>query len=107
MLAKIEFGEEKVDFYDPNQVNLLDEVTCKETKMYNPGGSPTIVAYHCGMKNNIMREFIRRGVALFVVPYDYDIDSCEHKFDGVFISNGPGLIFFHHFFLLSFFFLCW
>ena len=48
------------------------------------------------MKNNIIREFLKRGVSLLVVPYDYDLDQAD-SFDGVFVSNGPG-----SFFLLPF-----
>ena len=42
----------------------------------------------CGVKNNIIRCFIRRGVEVIRVPWDYDFNTLEY--DGLFISNGPG-----------------
>jgi carbamoyl-phosphate synthase small subunit len=90
MLAKIEFGGEEIPFYNPNLDNLVERVSRKEPKKYNPKGSPVVVAYDCGMKNNIIREFLKRGVCLWVVPFDFDIDQVYGEFDGVFVSNGPG-----------------
>ncbi|MBI1934574.1 glutamine-hydrolyzing carbamoyl-phosphate synthase small subunit [Candidatus Peregrinibacteria bacterium] len=88
---------------DPNLHNLVAEVSCKEVMTYEPMGSPspqpspagrgrmtTILAYDCGMKRNILRNFLNRGVRVIRVPWDFDLDSCNEKFDGVFISNGPG-----------------
>ena len=40
------------------------------------------------MKYNQIRCFVRRGVELLVVPWDYDFTTEEY--DGLFISNGPG-----------------
>jgi len=77
---------------DPNLRNLVAEVSCKEVMTYEPAGSPspTILAYDCGMKRNILRNFLRRGIRVICVPWDFDLDSYHEKFDGVFISNGPG-----------------
>ncbi len=81
---------------DPNSRNLVAEVSCKEPITYNPKPETsnekpvTILSYDCGMKRNILRSFLRRGVKVIRVPWDYDLDSCKEHFDGVFISNGPG-----------------
>lgn len=91
---------------DPNLRNLVAEVSCKEVMTYKPqvprpnglrsgraGPSSsvhTIVAYDCGMKRNILRSFLKRGVRVVRVPWDFDLDSYDGEFDGVFISNGPG-----------------
>lgn len=40
------------------------------------------------MKFNQLRCFIKRGVEVLVVPWDYDFTSEEY--DGLFVSNGPG-----------------
>ncbi|MDA1209390.1 MAG: carbamoyl-phosphate synthase (glutamine-hydrolyzing) small subunit, partial [bacterium] len=42
---------------DPNQSNLVNEVSCKKVVTYEPEGeaSKTIAAFDCGMKNNIIR----------------------------------------------------
>ncbi len=43
------------------------------------------------MKYNQIRCFIRRGVELKVVPWNYNyLTESEDSFDGLFISNGPG-----------------
>ena len=54
---------------------------------------PTIIAYDCGIKYNIIRWFIHEHkVNLVVVPFDYnlEINSAGIAYDGLFISNGPG-----------------
>lgn len=80
---------------DPNLRNLVAEVSCKEVITYEPTNSVTnnpitILAFDCGMKRGILRSFLARGARVIRVPGDYDIDACAEKFDGVFISNGPG-----------------
>lgn len=47
-----------------------------------------ILAVDVGMKYNQIRCFVRRGVELLVVPWDYDFT--KEEYDGLFISNGPG-----------------
>ena len=78
---------------DPNKLNLVAEVSCSEVQVYEPNPLPdpiTILAYDCGMKRNILRSFLKRGVKVVRVPWDFDIDSYTEPFDGLFISNGPG-----------------
>lgn len=43
----------------------------------------------CGMKYNQLRCFLRRGVEIEVVPWNHSFDD-DSKYDGLFISNGPG-----------------
>lgn len=86
-LGKIIVNQE-VEFYDPNQDNLVDQVSIKEVKRYNEGADTKIVLIDCGVKNNIIRNFLNRGVELIRVPWDYDYSTLEY--DGLFISNGPG-----------------
>jgi carbamoyl-phosphate synthase small subunit len=42
----------------------------------------------CGVKANIIRCLIRRGIEVVRVPWDYDFNQLE--FDGLFLANGPG-----------------
>ena len=51
-------------------------------------GKKKIVLVDCGTKNNIIRAFVKRGITVIRVPYDYDF--LNTKADGVLISNGPG-----------------
>lgn len=80
--------DQDLDFYDPNQENLVDQVSIKEVKRYNEGAETKILLIDCGVKNNIIRNFLKRGVELIRVPWDYDYSTLEY--DGLFISNGPG-----------------
>jgi len=81
---------------DPNLQNLVADVSCKEVITYEPiprppmSLSPIVLAYDCGMKRNILRSFLKRGVTVVRVPWDFDLDSFGGHFDAVFISNGPG-----------------
>ena len=50
-----------------------------------------VVAIDCGMKENIVREMVKRELSVTVVPWDTNAEEIKalHP-DGVFISNGPG-----------------
>ncbi len=84
---------------DPNLDNLVAQVSCKEMLVYDPDSVPipslqspvpTVVAYDCGMKRNIIRSFLKRGVRVVRVPWDFDLSTYDQPYDGVFFSNGPG-----------------
>jgi len=50
-----------------------------------------VVALDCGAKQNILRNFIGRGIKVTVLPADATAkDILEQKPDGLFVSNGPG-----------------
>lgn len=77
---------------DPNKENLVDLVSIKKPHLYRCGkkNAKRIVAIDTGMKNNILRSLLQRGVDVIRVPWNYDIWNGEYTFDGLFISNGPG-----------------
>ena len=92
MLGKIIFGED-IDYYDPNEDNLPEKVSITVPRTYKPIGKQAttrIVLIDCGVKNNIIRSLIGRGIEVVRVPWDYDIFKLKMTFDGVLISNGPG-----------------
>ncbi|MBQ0149919.1 MAG: glutamine-hydrolyzing carbamoyl-phosphate synthase small subunit [Bacteroidales bacterium] len=72
---------------DPNLDNQVAIVSCKEVIRYGHGDKK-VVLVDCGVKHNILRCFVNRGVELIRVPWDYDFNQLEY--DGLFISNGPG-----------------
>lgn len=73
---------------DPNTENLVAKVSCREVIRYgNPDGKK-VVLVDCGVKHNIIRCLIERGVEVIRVPWDYDFNTLDY--DGLFISNGPG-----------------
>ena len=73
---------------DYGSVNWVEKVSCKEVITYNKGAGKRVVLVDCGVKANIIRCLIRRGVEVIRVPWDYDFNQLE--FDGLFLANGPG-----------------
>ena len=84
---------------DDGSVNWVEQVSCKEVITYKADSilspltsdlSPLkrVVLVDCGVKANIIRCLIRRGIEVVRVPWDYDFNQLE--FDGLFLANGPG-----------------
>ncbi len=74
-------------------INFVDKVSTKEVIRYAPAvpveGTPKrVVLVDCGVKHNIIRCLIRRGVEVIRVPWNYDFNTLD--FDALFLSNGPG-----------------
>ena len=105
MMGRIEVRGERsevrdmMEAEDYGSVNWVEKVSCKEVITYHPDGnlspltsylSPLkrVVLVDCGVKANIIRCLIRRGVEVIRVPWDYDFNQLE--FDGLFLANGPG-----------------
>lgn len=82
---------------DPNEGNLVADVGLSEAVTYEPnaadfpmGAVATVVAYDCGIKRNILRSWLKRGVRVHRVPWNYDLSKSNLTYDGLFLSNGPG-----------------
>uniref|UniRef100_A0A8C3S9Z0 Carbamoyl-phosphate synthase small subunit N-terminal domain-containing protein n=1 Tax=Chelydra serpentina TaxID=8475 RepID=A0A8C3S9Z0_CHESE len=67
--------ERSLPFEDPNTRHLVQEVSLKEPRVFNPGGSLRITAVDCGLKYNQIRCLCQRGAAVTVVPWDHPLDS--------------------------------
>ena len=93
------------DSEDYGKVNWVQRVSCKKIITYQPRplmgtGScgkalvpapmtpKKVVLVDCGVKANIIRCLLRRGIEVIRVPWDYDFNSLD--FDGLFLANGPG-----------------
>ena len=87
MLGQLVHSGTAKKFVDPNKENLVARVSVKKKKVYGKG-RPRIIAVDCGMKENILRSLVARGANVLRVPWDYDFT--KEKYDGLFISNGPG-----------------
>jgi carbamoyl-phosphate synthase small subunit len=87
MLGKIEPEGMNTEFYDPNKVNLVAEVSTTHRQVYGEG-KYRIVLVDCGVKFNIIRNLLRRDTTIIRVPWDYDFS--KEEYDGLFLSNGPG-----------------
>lgn len=90
MMGKILFDDDpnNVPEADYEGVNFVDRVSVKEIVRYNEGAGRKVVLVDCGVKANIIRELIQRGVEVVRVPWNYDYTDME--FDGLFLANGPG-----------------
>ncbi len=92
MTGKIASGkpEGKLIVADPNQTNLAAGVCVKKPVVYGKKSKKKILLIDCGVKNNIIRNFVKRSAEVIRVPHDYDPLSSEYEFNGIFVSNGPG-----------------
>lgn len=94
MMGKIIFDDEPENIPEAQYegVNFVAEVSCKEIVHYAPTNgnksAKKVVLVDCGVKTNIIRCLINRGVEVVRVPWNYDFNQLE--FDGLFLANGPG-----------------
>lgn len=95
-LAKIAVGDEHSapvapdQFWDPSKVNLVAEASTKATYTLNPSGSVSIAMLDFGAKANIARSLVKEGAAVTVLPWNTPSSAIIGKYDGLFLSNGPG-----------------
>ena len=80
---------------DYGSVNWVEQVSCKEVITYKADTQTAhlsrlkrVVLADCGVKANIIRCLMKRGIEVIRVPWDYDFNQLE--FDGLFLANGPG-----------------
>ena len=71
-----------------SDVNWVEQVSCHDIIEYNNGAGKRVVLVDCGVKENIIRCLVKRGVEVVRVPWNYDYTGMD--FDGLFLSNGPG-----------------
>lgn len=90
MMGKIIFDDEPDNIPEAEYegVNWVDRVSCKDIIRYNEGVGKKVILVDCGVKNNIIRCLVNRGVEVIRVPWNYDYTTME--FDGLFLGNGPG-----------------
>ena len=91
MMGKIVFDntDETIPMEDYGSVNWVERVSHKEIITYKPADKRhRVVLVDCGVKANIIRCLLKRGVEVVQVPWDYDFNTME--FDGLFLANGPG-----------------
>lgn len=88
--------------------DLVKDVTCSKTSTWDKGYQsafagpvhqepkttgkrPMVVAFDCGMKQNISRNLVQAGFDVTIVPASASVQEVlEYKPDGIFVSNGPG-----------------
>ncbi len=91
MLGKVLFPETKIDkkFQDPNEENLVGAASVSEPHFYK-AGRKHVALIDTGIKQNIIRSFLKRDVSVTLVPWNHDFTKDKTKYDGYFFSNGPG-----------------
>jgi carbamoyl-phosphate synthase small subunit len=76
---------------DPNLTDLVKGVSVEEPVSYKADGDKTVALLDCGAKNSIIRNFLKRGISVVRVPYDFSAkEIMEYRPNGVIVSNGPG-----------------
>jgi len=75
------------EVFDPSTVNLVEKVSIPQKIEYGEG-KYRILLIDCGVKNNIIRSLLKFDTSVVRVPWNYDFSN--EKYDGLFISNGPG-----------------
>jgi carbamoyl-phosphate synthase small subunit len=76
---------------DPNERDLVKEVTIDKLVEYNYEKSPKVILIDCGTKFGIIRNLLQRGMNVVRVPYDYPAEKIlGMNPSGIVISNGPG-----------------
>lgn len=73
---------------DYGSINWVEQVSCKDVIRYNEGAGKKVILVDCGVKANIIRCLINRGIEVIRVPWNYDYTQMD--FDGLFLANGPG-----------------
>ena len=88
MLGKIVVGNRDIAWDDPNQRNVVAEVSIAEPVLYRGGGAGRVALVDLGVKHNIVRSLLRRKLDVLRLPWNFDWS--REEVDGVVLSNGPG-----------------
>ena len=88
LLGKLIVADGDVAWDDPNERNIVADVSIPARHTIPSAGEKTVVLVDMGSKDNIARSLHRRGVNIVKVPWNYD--WTEEEIDGVVVSNGPG-----------------
>ncbi len=74
MMGKIIFDDDPANHPTAQYsgVNYVAQVSCKDIVRYNEGAKKKVVLVDCGVKNNIIRCLLQRGVEVVRVHWNYD-----------------------------------
>lgn len=95
-IAVGDFDEEEVlrkvmSASDYSSQNFLEEVSVSEPVYHDAKGETTICMIDTGVKYSIIKNFLKRGINIWQMPYNstpQDVRSKNPK--GIFLANGPG-----------------
>jgi len=94
-------SEEKIDaqevlekakkLTDYSSIDLLPKVSVKKPEFIDAKGEKTIALIDTGVKLSIIRNFVKRGVNVYRLPYNTKPQEVKDlKVNGLFLANGPG-----------------
>ena len=70
----------------PESKNRIADVSTKEPKIYGEGDI-TVALLDTGVRNNVIRSLVRRGVKVLRLPWDADLTA--HDWDGLVLVDAP------------------
>ncbi|MHA1382675.1 MAG: glutamine-hydrolyzing carbamoyl-phosphate synthase small subunit [Candidatus Helarchaeota archaeon] len=88
----IEGLKEEVKYVeDPNDRDLVKEVSINEPIIYDNDSKVKIALIDTGMKLNILKVLLKNGATVIRLPYDVSVDKVlSYNPTGFFCTNGPG-----------------
>lgn len=94
MMGRISYGEENAAqaAAAPDPRSLVAAVSAEQPQLLRAaaGQGVTVGVLDCGVKNNILRLLLERGVDVLRLPWNADPLAASPRLDGLLISNGPG-----------------
>jgi carbamoyl-phosphate synthase small subunit len=83
--------EEFKKIENPNDKNLVEDVSTNKPIFYENENSPSVVVIDCGVKFGILRCLLQKNLNIIRVPFNYSIEKIlDFNPKGIVISNGPG-----------------
>jgi len=78
------------NFFNPNAINLVENVSCKEPIIYK-NGRKKILLIDCGVKHSIIKSLFNLKCTIIRIPWNMGLLGFSlDQINGVVISNGPG-----------------
>ena len=72
MLGKIVIDDKDVGWEDPNERNVVAEVSVAKATFYPGSGQKKVILVDFGCKESILRHLVTAGVDVLRVPWNYD-----------------------------------
>ena len=79
-----------------NQESIIDRdlvplVSTDEIKIYNEDADQKVALIDCGVKKNIINNFLQRDIGVILLPYNTDYKTIlDYDPSGLMITSGPG-----------------
>ena len=72
-------------------IDVVPQVSTSEIKVFNQDANKKVALIDCGVKKNIINNFLERGIGVVLLPYDTDYKTIlDYSPDGLMITSGPG-----------------